>query len=394
MTNQLLEYLIETCPSALEKKNYDGDTPLMVACRLGRRQFVRILIEGNADQSTRNLKGENIVHAAISNSPVAHRLQALLDELDPDLRTSLFLQRKNLSENGTTPIQAWVSAVPIASYGRGRDYIKREEALVDTLRLLLEYSDGQGLDILDATGDTSLHRAIMTAQISVAKVLVDYKPSLLYRENAVGRTPAEVAYETLTSNQLARPNRIQLNRQEDIVDIYARRSPQEFVKESRIAAEEMDKPADKGQIEELGLSGDYTRLQVAKIRGSMGLAGSNKAGDRVTFHSNLSKQVIWDLCRTAMSRHPDARRLVSLNEANDVARRLGEQETRSRYFSVNARHDEDEDGEEEEERDEKQGDFATRAMNDRRPDPWATVGENKAKEEGFDKCAQCDTYHE
>lgn len=391
-TNELLDYLVQTCPLALDKKSSDGDTPLMVACRLGRRQFVRILVKGNADQSTRNLKGENIIHAAVSNFPDAHRLRTLLDELDPDLRKSLFLQRKNLSENGTTPIQAWVSCANFAGFGNQRDYKNREGALVETLRLLLEYSDGQGLDMLSAAGDTSLHTAIMYQQLSVAKVLVDYRPSLLRRENAVGRTPAELAYENLTAKELASPERIVFSRQEDIVGAYARRSAEEFVKESEDKAGDTKKPADRSQVEELGLSGDYTASQVANIRRSMGLAGPE--GDRVIRSSTFSRQVMWDLCSTAMSRHPGARRLVSLNEANDVARRLGEQETRSRYFSVNSRRDEDDDDEEEDQDDEKQGDFSITVIGRYGREAWKTVSEVEAKMEGIEKCEECKLYHE
>lgn len=372
----------------------------MVACRLGRRQFVRILVEGNADQSTHNLRGENIVHAAVSYSPDAHRLRALLDELDPNLRASLFLQRKNLSENGTTPIQAWVSEAvgagiadfnPYTSYGIRSTYTDREKSMVDTLNLLLEYSDGQGLDMLNAAGDTSLHMAILHEQVTVAKVLVDYKPSLLYRENAVGRTPAEVAYEMLTSRNLAKPSRIVLNRRDNVVDAFGRKNPAEFLKHSKNKGEK-SKPSDRSGIEELGLSGHYTIPQLAAIRGSMGLAGSNEAGDRLSHRNTTSKQAVWDLCSTAMAKHPGTRRLVSLNEANDVARRLGEQETRSRYFSVNTRHDEDEDDEDRENKGDE--DFATRMLGSRSPQAWWKVDKKAAEEEGFDKCAECNCYHE
>lgn len=53
--------------------------------------------------------------------------------------------------------------------------------------------------------------------------------------------------------------------------------------------------------------------------------------------TKLVRRILWDLFATTVEKKPSTRRLVSLNEANDVARHLGEQETRSRYFSVNSR---------------------------------------------------------
>ena len=57
--------------------------------------------------------------------------------------------------------------------------------------------------------------------------------------------------------------------------------------------------------------------------------------------------VIWDLCKTTIRKNPGKRRLVSLNEANDVARRLGESNQASRYFGVNGRRDDDDDDDDE-----------------------------------------------
>src|SRR5690606_10154066 len=112
------------------------------------------------------------------------------------------------------------------------------------------YSEGQGLDMLNAAGDTSLHMAIMGRQLAIAKVLVDYKPSLLYRENAVGRTPAEVAYETLTALKLWKPDPITPSRRGDIVDTHGSWSAEDYLKASKNTADK-NEPAEKSLIEEL-----------------------------------------------------------------------------------------------------------------------------------------------
>jgi ankyrin repeat protein len=407
--NELLDYLIQTCPSALEKKSSNGDTPLLVAGRLGRTQFVKILLGGNADQSARNAKGENILHKILAGNPSAHRLRPLLESLDPDLRAHLFSQRKNLSENGTAPLQAWVAQVcgagkPMATrnsyYAYGWEplpYEKREDDVLDVLKLLLEFSnEGKGLDMLNGAGDTCLHTAIMHHQVTIAKALIDFKPSLLYRENAVGRTPAEVAYDTLTSAQLAKPENITTERGDSIGHL-AKRAANEFAADAVVKA--LVPSEVKAQLEGLGLSGDYSAEELTAIHGSTGLAGKKvvrRAKDA------LAKQAIWDFCYTAMKNHSGTRRLVSLNEANDVARRLGEQETNSRYFSVQTRKDEyedEEDKEDKEDKDEKDDkdidDFAAKELSSRLNSAWRAVSNDEyAEEMGLEKCDVCALYHE
>ncbi len=62
------------------------------------------------------------------------------------------------------------------------------------MQTLLDYSRDAELDILDGKGDTPLHSLIAKkADVAVIRTLLDVNPQLLHHENAVGRTPAEVA---------------------------------------------------------------------------------------------------------------------------------------------------------------------------------------------------------
>ncbi len=70
-----------------------------------------------------------------------------------------------------------------------------------------------------------------------------------------------------------------------------------------------------------------------------------------------------------MEKNPDRRRLVSLGEANDVAKRLGESYSSSRYFSIQARG-EDEEEENGEQDPEPASDFSARAAQSRWNDQW------------------------
>ncbi|KAF4337053.1 ankyrin repeat [Fusarium beomiforme] len=377
-SNELLEYLVDACPSSIEKKNSEGDTPLMVACRLGRIDAVKILLVANADQSTRNQKGENILHAAVERNPKANQLRELLDLLDSGLRSHLFLQRKNLNENGTTPLHAWISqasGVPLGADNRNnyrryngsgysKPYFDQEKELVRMLKLLLEYSKGEELEMLNGAGDTCLHTAIMTDMIAAVRILVDFKPSLVYRENAVGRTPAELAHDQLTSQKFSMPDKPSLRDRNRIPDIL-RKNLEEFVEEAVTDAH----PTEQARsLETLGLSDSYKPNEVPLILASMGV---EKKRSSKKLEPRIIDLVLWDLCRTTMKRHPGKRRLVSLNEANDVAKRLGEKYSASRYFSIQARVD-DEETDPEERQAGTTVDFAVQEMKSRLSQAWTT----------------------
>ena len=392
-TFELVDYLVQTCPSALEKKNPRGETPLMVACRLGRTKTAKILIEGNADQTTRNNTGENIVHISVINAynaRNAHRLRALLDVLDPDLRATLFTQRKNLSDNGYTPIQLWVAR---ASSMYGRTYHASSlndvsKLQVEVMKVLLEYSKGQGLDLLDSAGDTCLHTAIMAQDVAIAKTLVEHKPALLFRENAVGRTPAEITEESFKSKPFVKPNIFRLRITNSSPD-WKTLPTESLVKMSPQSTDEQCSVAERSAIEQLGLRGDYTVKEVENIRALMGLANED-ASVSTSEAQGLAPRVLWDLSATTMENNPAPRRLVSLNEANDVARRLGEQETLSRYFSVNNRRSEDDDEDEEQDKEE---DIANTVL--REPSAWYDCADDADMEDsGLEKCSECGRYHE
>ncbi|KIL95072.1 hypothetical protein FAVG1_02004 [Fusarium avenaceum] len=378
--DELLEFLVETCPDFIEKKNSEGDTPLLVACRFGRINAVKILLAANADQSARNQKGENIVHAAISCNPKAHQLRELLDILDPDLRSHLFLQRKNLSENGTTPLHTWVSQASgrqdgnnsrsdwrrYSSYGYNMPYNRDEREMVLMLNLLLEYSKGEELEMLNGAGDTCLHTAIMTDMLAVVRALVQFKPSLLYRENAVGRTPAEVAQDQLTGQKFTMPDKPKLYNQDHVRDI-VEKNEENFVHEATVEGRTFEQAREL--LQGLGLSDTYKSIDVPMILASMGVEEHHNEKNKLD--GRTIDEVLWDLCRTAMQKHPGSRRLVSLNEANDVAKRLGEKYSASRYFSVQARvDDEDDDGEEKEANN--TIDFAVQEMKSRLGWAWRT----------------------
>ncbi|PKK45660.1 hypothetical protein CI102_11639 [Trichoderma harzianum] len=344
--------------------------------------------------------GENILHAAVAGNPKAASLRRLLDIIDPGLRSHLFTERKSLQVNGLTPLHAWISQASgvvnddSAVYSRRRRYYyhhqpsspySRTEDVVDMLKLMLEYSKGEELDMLNGAGDTCLHTAIMQRMICIVKILIDFKPQLLYRENAVGRTPAEVAQDKVTADQFAQQTKLQSTRT-DKLDTWPTQAASTFIKCSTIEGLSDDQLREK--VVELGLSGQYQPAQVAAIIGLVGLAPSQE-----TLPDTARNTVIWDLCKTCMDKNPGKRRLVSLNEANDVAKRLGEKHTASRYFSIQARAEDDDEEPKDDAEEKDTRDFAAQQLSSKLSRAWrfnSFVG----KDFGLERCDECKSYHD
>ncbi|KJZ78330.1 hypothetical protein HIM_02368 [Hirsutella minnesotensis 3608] len=362
-SHSLLEYLVKAYPESMERKTTDGDTPLMLASRLGLTSYCKVLIAAGADQSTRNVRGENIVHAALLGLPMASQLKHLLDLIDPDLRSHLFTQRTILAQNGNTPLHSWISQLClVTAYGRPyyRDSLPdvdvEAKSSADTLKLILEYAEGKELDLLNGAGETCLHTAIKKDLVYLVKTLVEYKPQLLLREDAVGRTASELAHDRRQSKIFERPQKSSYPRDQRFQQlpeisptslsyraIFKDKSPEEL----------------KTIAEAAGLGGDYDAEALAYILNVMGIGVGGQG--QAPSHVDL-KEVVWDYCSTTLARHPGKRRLVSLNEANDVSRRLGECQAKfstGGYQQREGGSDADSQGEDD---GLAKGDFATRRL--------------------------------
>ncbi|KAI0521370.1 ankyrin repeat protein [Xylaria bambusicola] len=287
-TNRLIEYLIKVCPASFEAKSDLGYTPLFLACLMGRPQFAKTLIDAGADQSVKDGGFNNIVHACVINYPDLDLLRQMLDLFDPELRTHMFRQRNNLSCGGNTPLHLWLteSYIPWSRLNGDKD-----STHVTLLRLLLEYSKGEELEILNGSGDTVLHTAVLRSSADQARVLLEQNPKLLFRENTVGRTPGEIAYDLYTNDKVKEPDSVAINVRsyDHLVD----QNPEEFLP---------------------------------------------KAKDKKT-----NKEQTWEVVQEYLAKTEGKRRLVSLNEANDVARRLGEKYLWQRYYTKTTNQNNEDD---------------------------------------------------
>jgi ankyrin repeat protein len=293
---ELVSYLVKTQPSLLDVRAANGATPLLLAYRLGRFDAAKILIDAGADQSTKDYGRNNLLHAALYTPPVAKKLKPMLDLLDRGTLIPMLGERNKVDQAGRTPLHQYCATV--ANY----TYYHKEDA-IRMIRLLISISPEtakQALKMLDGAGDTPLHTLLAKdADPAVVRAIIDFDQSLLCCENAVGRTPAEVAHDRYLAGNIKNPNVGWRYRADESVSTLVTASPAQFVKK-----ETSEEPKE------------------------------HEAKSTVAMN--------WRLCSEIMAHNGQPKRtLVSLNSANFVAQRLGEQHTKARYRVELVKKDED-----------------------------------------------------
>lgn len=201
---ELLRHLCKTRPEALESRSSSGLTPLHLAFSLHRAEMIKILIEAGANQTCRNNARDNIIHSMLTtlfktgkaDEDIA-KLRELLTLVDPRLIPSLFEERTTQEPGAATPLARWLycHAQP---FSHTVDVNYREKFF----SVILEFSKGQDLSIINAEGDTPVHTAVRYTAVSLLRVMLNCRAELLYRENATGRTPHEMAEDSYLSKQV------------------------------------------------------------------------------------------------------------------------------------------------------------------------------------------------
>ncbi|KAK0729206.1 hypothetical protein B0T21DRAFT_394537 [Apiosordaria backusii] len=299
-TTDLAEYLIKVRPESIDAKDANGATPLMGACRLGRVEIAKLLIEAGADQKTKDGNWGNLLHAALRWKPTREQLKPLLDLLDRDLLVRMLKERNNLKIEGHTPLHTWL--LDFTQYSNTYAYKSLADAAA-VFNLVAELSPEvtrQALRMLDGAGNTPLHSLLMgDTEHALVRLILDFEPSLLLVENAVGRTPAELIHEKFISSKI-----------------------------------KVDNPSNSY----------YYRYQNSNITNTFSARNLHTADPKVFVeqgkcarnaakHAELNLAKTFFLCKEFMSKmgaNPK-RSLVSLHAANVVAQRLGKVYERWRY---------------------------------------------------------------
>ncbi|KAL4780690.1 ankyrin repeat-containing domain protein [Aspergillus varians] len=199
---RLVAYLANTMPHILEVKSMDEYTPLSIAFHKHKFEFAKILIKAGANQAVRSNEGKNLLHLTLSPNIYLkdYRLNDMLNLINPFLIPSMLIERCSSHPGSLTPLALWVS--------RGMSY--DEDTTRSTLRTILDLAEPTGqkhLELLDGSGNTLLHTAVNSQWGIPLQLCLERRPDLLYRENAVGSTPAEVAETKWVANMTEDPPR-------------------------------------------------------------------------------------------------------------------------------------------------------------------------------------------
>lgn len=290
---ELIKYLIDRMPGSLEKPSLTRKlTPLALAFSLRHYEAAKLLINAGADQTTRDISGCNIIHLLLFSDNGDYSghfckkedLQKHLDLIDERLVPSLLTQRSSYEQNSETPLCRYLGWHRTIYYS----YTSSREP--EIVRSMLDFSKvigNEDLEMFDGSGDTPVHFVVKNSDrdTDILRVLLEYRPDLLHRENSVGRTPYELAEDAYIAECVKDPPCVTTSeRFTSILD----RSVDSFVEES-----------DTGS----------TRSLVKRK---------------------------FDLCEEFVKEFPGKRTLVSLADANEVAKRLAsrQQQERRRYERV------------------------------------------------------------
>lgn len=282
-SRRLLEHLIKDHPSLINSKSLNGQTPLHLAFSLHRLDMVKVLIAAGADQTTRDKSGNNIIHSILCRDKGDPRIEPdltkdLISSVDRRLLPSLFTELSTSDLGAATPLASWLSI-------RGKDiwwngaWDKERNAKI--MSLILSLSKGIELDMVNGAGQTPLHDVVKRTQLNTMNVILQCRPDLLYREDATGRTPYEIAHDAYFAEVFASPP--------DIPGIRIRQRGKIF------------------------LGDDHRRT----------LLDTDSEYFVKPFDPKSDKEKAWEMCkdfdRKAGSR---TRKLVTLCEANEVMKRL------------------------------------------------------------------------
>ncbi|KAI9723540.1 MAG: hypothetical protein M1828_004136 [Chrysothrix sp. TS-e1954] len=224
--NDVFDYVIAQHPDLVEVKSQKrGLTPCHLAFALRRSvAMVQALLDAGADQTSRGTDGRNILHSlftGLKGSGVipytkksVERMKALWLLIDPRLRLRLLVER--CSPPGTvgslTPLALWLSGQRrkhVAEDIRGRQRLSVPANELLELEAILRYIEDEEathvLGLLDGSGATPLHITTRAGHYFFSKRLLMINPRLLYREDATGRTPLEVAQDLFFADACAKP---------------------------------------------------------------------------------------------------------------------------------------------------------------------------------------------
>ncbi|WPH02991.1 Hypothetical protein R9X50_00586300 [Acrodontium crateriforme] len=192
-----LRYLVSTMPENIDTKSAEGLAPLHIAFEHFDDVAVKILIGAGADQTCRDKAGNNLVHKLLKHPRHSKKGLAKLDEMfgliDKRLLTRMMTERSAEHPGSLTPLADWIRRTHSCGWAT---------LILDSI---LKQGNEEELGMIKGEGDTPLHVCVRNDHLSLAKLILDRNPSLCNRENATGRTPYEMAEDKVIAASCSDP---------------------------------------------------------------------------------------------------------------------------------------------------------------------------------------------
>ncbi|KAL2074939.1 hypothetical protein VTL71DRAFT_8719 [Oculimacula yallundae] len=195
----LIKHLLSVAPESIGQKSAEGLAPLHLAVLTHQPEIVSMLLSAGANQRQRDTAGRNVVHHMLGSkngfrvhTNVEH-LREMISLFDKVAVAEMLLERCTEKPGALTPLAYYF----VKNSGQYRK--------PDIVAILSEYSNGEDLAMINGEGDLPLHVAIKQGMSQVTSFLLSLKPSLLYRENATGRTPLEMSRDMFIASQVGNP---------------------------------------------------------------------------------------------------------------------------------------------------------------------------------------------
>ncbi|KLJ08785.1 hypothetical protein EMPG_15784 [Blastomyces silverae] len=294
----VVQFILETFPDSLHTKNDAGFTPLHLAFGGRRIMAARVLVEAGADQTARDNDGCNMLHhifasniSTVRNSPKL--LKTLCEILDPEIIPILAQQRSHLQ----------ISSGARARFGRQMplsQWLSRSEGTeVSTLKAILDVTGGKELYVLNEQGNYPIHDVTKQRKIEFVQVLLERDPCMAVLENATGTTPLEVAENELISY---------------LIDVYSNI-------EKKISSS-AGIPYNSNRIVSELYRELTNRWYNRPYEFDPSEIYSSKGDKQLVSMEDCTKGKIVQLLRNAAAKSGKKRILVSLQDANELVRRL------------------------------------------------------------------------
>ncbi|MCJ1312534.1 hypothetical protein MMC25_006208 [Agyrium rufum] len=333
-SDDLLRYLVSVFPEYLDARDSLGRTPLAIAFQSGNIDAAKILVDAGANVQTQDHEDHNVIHLACAAAlkdirEGATKLTAQVNLITPEIKQRLLVQRcsaHKAHKGEQTPLGTFISAVSgwvsysLYGYTPAAKTFKPEH--IPILQVLLDASStGEDLTMLDSSGQSPLHEAIKNGDVILSQTLLAHRPLLLTMENAMGQTPLELAQTMFVRNRVEKDyTNPAMNLKADHWE-QGRAFGYQWLSGNQSARDQLWQWEERVFLPGYVEDARDDRVKVWElVRGvAKALVGGGDGSDDDVIGSTDVLVQQWDTTITSLVRK---RKLVSVREANEIAKRL------------------------------------------------------------------------